>query len=174
MAANLAISLQKAGYDCMILDTEVEHPRVGELFGLSRSSGLSEVIAGTTSIEEAAASRHGVSVLTAGSNPAAVSERYSGEAFRSAAAQARSRADYTIMIADLSSAIGMAIASVADTAVLAVVEDVTTHEEVAEVIGRTQPQQIRIAGLATISSHAARLSAADPARPLPNMGGGPP
>jgi Mrp family chromosome partitioning ATPase len=172
MAANLAISLQKAGYDCMILDTEVEHPRMAALFGLSRSSGLSEVIAGTTSIEEAAASRHGVSVLPAGANPAAVAERYSGEAFRSTAAQARSRADYTIMIADLSSATGMAIASVADTAVLAVIENVTTHDEVAEVTKRAQAQQIRVAGLATISAGAARLAAADPAPSTAHQGTG--
>jgi Mrp family chromosome partitioning ATPase len=163
IAANLAVSLHEAGYKSAILDTELDHPRVAKLFGLPRSPGLAEVIAGTTSIEEATASHDGLSILTAGSNPDAILDRYSGEAFRSAAAAARSQTDYTIITADLSSAIGTTIAGVSDTAVLAVVENVTTHEEVAEIVDHVQTQQIRITGLATISSHAARRSADDPA-----------
>jgi Mrp family chromosome partitioning ATPase len=161
MGANLAIALHEAGYKSAILDTEVEHPRVGELFGLQRGPGLAEVIAGTTSVEEATAARYGISVLAAGSNPHAIVERYSGEAFRSTAAAVRSRTDYAIMTADLSTAIGATIAGVADTVVLTVVEHVTTHEEVAEVVERAHTQNIRIAGLATISSRAAKYPAGE-------------
>jgi len=158
VGANLAISLSEAGYSCAIVDAEVYRPRIATLYGVEGRQGLADVVLEASTLEDALVTRHGVSVMTAGTDPSAAFERYSGEAFQSMAAIVESHHDYTIVTVDYGSAIGPEIGRLADSVLLVVVEDLTTHEQVADVIERAVTQKVRVGGLVTVSRQAAKVS----------------
>lgn len=151
LSSNLAVSLQEAGYSCGIVDALVEDSGIDSLFGVVGHPGISDVLAGHTDLRSATVSRHGVKVLTAGSDPESVVEKYSGDAFRTALRDLKARCDYVIVaVQDLSTALGVATASAADFSVLVCIEQVTTHEEVMAVVERAHSQQIRFGGVVTV------------------------
>lgn len=152
VAANLAISLNELSYRAALVDSEIHQPRVAKLLGLSPMLGLSDVVSGTVEAADAVVDYGGVSVLGAGSRLAAVKDRCSGAPFSSLVEISRVGSDYTFVTADLSTGIGSAIAGIADHAVLVVLNNVTTHEEIGDVINRMRMQNVRVAGLVTVSS----------------------
>lgn len=52
-SCNLAISLAQAGRKILLIDADLRRPTVHRLFGLKRSPGLSDVLMGTVSLDEA-------------------------------------------------------------------------------------------------------------------------
>lgn len=152
VSSNLAVYLAEAGYRCAIIDAGINAPRVASLFGRSGGRGLSDVISGAQPLERSSFTSHGVVVLPSGPPPSSSLEKYSGESFRSILAKFRREYDYVVVaVADLSSAIGMATAGVADTAVLVVGDGVTKHRRVAEVVERAHTQKVNIGGVVAVS-----------------------
>lgn len=151
VAANLAISLNELGYRTALVDSEIHRPRVVKLLGLSPMLGLSDVVTGTVEAVDAVVDYGGVSVLGAGSSLPAVKDRCSGAPFRSLVDISRDGSDFTFVTADLSTGIGSAIAGIADHAVLVVLNNVTTHKQIGDVINRVRMQNVRVAGLVTVS-----------------------
>ncbi len=157
IGSNLAVALQDAGYDCALVDAEITDPAVADLFGLPEHAGVADIIGGAVNLDAAVAVRHGVAVLTAGSDPDAVLERYSGEAFRSTLDTLRAQYDYVIMaVADLSTAVGVTAAAVADCVLLAAVDRVATRGDVAETLARSATDNVSIRGIVTISPRAVK------------------
>jgi Mrp family chromosome partitioning ATPase/capsular polysaccharide biosynthesis protein len=157
ISSNLAIALQDAGYDCALIDAEIVRPTVADLLGLSDQSGVADVVRGALDLDSAAIKSHGITVLTAGSNPEAVQERYSGKEFRSTLDALRARSDYVIMVGeDLSSGIGVTAAGMADSVLLTVVDRSTTQEEVAETLARSATASVQLRGIVTVSARSVK------------------
>lgn len=167
LSSNLAVSLQEAGYRCSIVDALVDDAGIAPIFGLVGRVGLSDVLTGHTDLRSATVSRHGVTVLTAGSDPADAVEKYSGEAFRATLRDLKASCDYVIVaVQDLSSAVGVATASTADSSILITIEQVTTHEEVMAVVERAHSQRIRFGGVVTVDQPDRRTGRASKGAPF--------
>jgi len=151
ISANLAVSLGEAGYRCGIVDAEIDAPGISTIFGKHGGYGLADVLSGKRTLDASTFESHGVTVLSAGDDPMESIELYSSEAFRSILAALRHRLDYLVVaVPEFSSAIGMATAAVADTAVLIVRDGVTTQEEVREARERSRSQRVQIDGLVAV------------------------
>lgn len=157
IGSNLAIALQDAGYDCALVDAEVTRPAVAKLLDVSAAYGVADVIRGTVDLDSALTMSHGVTVLTAGSDPGVVLERYSGQKFRSTLDTLRSRSDYVIMVSEgLSSGIGITAAAMADSVLLTAIDRATTHEEVAETLARSETDRVSVCGIITVSARSVK------------------
>lgn len=62
-AANLAVALSATGQDVVLVDGDLRRPRVAELFGLVGDVGLSDVLAGRSTAEDAIQSVYGTTTL---------------------------------------------------------------------------------------------------------------
>lgn len=79
VSTNLGVVLAEAGYDVVIVDTDLRRPNLHNKFGVSRSPGIVEVLFDDVPVEEALKSTPmtNLSVLTAGNrppNPAAITQ----------------------------------------------------------------------------------------------------
>jgi exopolysaccharide transport family protein len=66
LARSLAYSAQKAGLATVLIDGDLRHPSISHGFGLDGKPGLVEFLTGTVGLEQALASRDGITVLSAG------------------------------------------------------------------------------------------------------------
>ena len=77
--------LAKSGQKTLIIDCDLRRPRIARAFGLSGTSGLTNVLVGELSLDEAIRSSEveNLSVLPAGSTPPNPAELLSGQHFAS-------------------------------------------------------------------------------------------
>jgi capsular exopolysaccharide synthesis family protein len=101
VAYNTAIAFALAGKRVLLLDADMRKPRLHELFGSSRSPGLSDVLAGVEKLE-ACVRRHSnvslLSLLPAGSDASMPAELLASDKFD--ALLATLTASYDLVIAD--------------------------------------------------------------------------
>ena len=86
IAANLAVVFSQLGERTLLIDADLRKPRQHELFKVSNSAGLSSVLAGRTSHDNAvfkAEKLLGLSILPAGATPPNPQELLSRESFSS-------------------------------------------------------------------------------------------
>jgi len=71
VVSNLGIVLAEAGYDVVMVDTDLRRPNLQNLFGLNRAPGIVEVLFDNVPLEEALQSTpmENLSVLSAGNRP---------------------------------------------------------------------------------------------------------
>ena len=67
IALSLAYSALQAGLRTVIIDCDLRHPTVSKFFGLEKSPGLVDLLAGTVGVERAIVSRDNLTVIPAGS-----------------------------------------------------------------------------------------------------------
>lgn len=98
-AANLALALAHSGKAVALVDGDLRHPDLHNLFGLDNSVGLSNVVAHQGGLDEAlrATDFAGLFVLTSGVLPPNPAEVIASSATANLLAELRSRFDYVIV-----------------------------------------------------------------------------
>ncbi|MDP9821790.1 polysaccharide biosynthesis tyrosine autokinase [Nocardioides massiliensis] len=99
-AVNLALTLAAAGQKVLLVDGDLRRPRVADILGLEKAVGLTTVLLGRISINEAIQpdSHGGLDVLTSGAVPPNPSELLQSHAMRDVLTDLR--AAYDIVIID--------------------------------------------------------------------------
>lgn len=99
-AANLAVSLARAGKHVVLVDCDLRRPRAHEFFGLDNTVGLTTVILGTSPLDQAlqrVPDLPGLFVLTSGPKPPNPAELLSNDVTRSKLEVLARSADYVII-----------------------------------------------------------------------------
>ena len=112
--ANLGMALAQAGQKVLLVDADLRDPMLHEVFGVDRNTGLSAVLAGELSLDDAIAETdiHNLSILTSGSVPDNPSEILGSDQMRDIIHHIRER--YGIVLLDSALVLG-----ITDTSVLA-------------------------------------------------------
>lgn len=99
VAANLATSLAGAGRRVILVDADLRHPFLGEVFGAGRRAGLTDLLAGRASLSDVAVptSRSGLQLITAGRDAGAPSDVLHSESLERAVAEMRAAADVIVV-----------------------------------------------------------------------------
>lgn len=115
VASNLAIALALNGSRVIIVDADLRRPRVHSQFGLSRTKGLTTIVGGLCTIEEALQPTpvEGLQVLAAGATPPNPTELLDARPTRDIIKQLQAMADYVII--DAPPALVMADAQIVST-----------------------------------------------------------
>ncbi|HET7489524.1 MAG TPA: polysaccharide biosynthesis tyrosine autokinase [Acidimicrobiales bacterium] len=138
-AANLAVALARAGRHVVVMCCDLRRPRVHEFFGISNDVGLTSVLMGEASLDQALQRPPGdglpLEILASGPLPPNPSELLSGRHFAEVLALVRERADVVVVDSP-------PVLPVSDAAVLAGLVDATVL-----VIrpGRTRRRGVRMA-----------------------------
>lgn len=99
-AANLAVTLARAGKHVVLVDCDLRRPRAHQFFGLDNTVGLTTVILGTTPLDQAlqrVPDLPGLFVLTSGPKPPNPAELLSSDITRSKLEVLARSADYVIL-----------------------------------------------------------------------------
>jgi succinoglycan biosynthesis transport protein ExoP len=117
---NLGMALAQAGQNVLLVDADLRRPMLHRVFGLDRQRGLSSVLTGELTIDEAILNTQTpkLSVLVSGSLPADPSQALGSEQMKDVINYAREH--YDIVLFDSAPVLGMA-----DTTVLAAETDGT-------------------------------------------------
>jgi capsular exopolysaccharide synthesis family protein len=98
VCANLGVVLAQAGKDVLILDCDFRRPAMHEVFGLPRSRGIVNVLAGDHALEAAYQEvLPGLKVLTAGPLPPSPAELLLSHRLADLLVVARERFDYVLV-----------------------------------------------------------------------------
>lgn len=100
LVCNLAIAIAQSGKRVLLIDADMRRPRVDKLFGVINNQGLSTVLDGKTSLDEAIAPIEDVpnlSVMTSGPTPPNPSERLTGEKFAEVLEECKTRFDIVLI-----------------------------------------------------------------------------
>ncbi|WP_408897269.1 polysaccharide biosynthesis tyrosine autokinase [Nocardioides sp. R1-1] len=150
VAANLARVIASGGQRVVLVDGDLRRPTVHEIFDLDQSAGLSQVIAGTVSLEDALQeTRHdGLQVLTAGRIPHNPSELLGSNKMR--LLLERLRAESFVVIDSpplLPVTDGALLTAAADGALLVARSGVTRRAHLAQASRNVQAVDGRLLGL---------------------------
>ena len=99
-AANLAVSLARAGHDVVLVDCDLRRPRAHKFFGLENTVGFTTVMLGSTSIEQAlqrVLDVPGLFLLSSGPQPPNPSELLASEVAHSRIDLLARSADYVVI-----------------------------------------------------------------------------
>ncbi len=124
VASNLAAAAAASGRRTLLVDANFRRPTQHTCFGISDSPGLSDVLAGTTSVQDAAVTTQteNLSLLPVGSNANRVVEQLAGHHFGEVLTE--TMAEYDLVIIDVPPAIisgdGISIANRCDASMLVV------------------------------------------------------
>ena len=99
-ASNTALALQTAGQRTLLIDGDMRRPQLAKLFDLEGSVGLTSVLLGRVSLEEAVQEHRpsGLSVLTSGSLPPNPAELLQSHAMEQLLEKART--DFDVIVID--------------------------------------------------------------------------
>jgi polysaccharide biosynthesis transport protein len=99
VAANLASSLARAGRRVILVDADLRHPFLGDVFGADRRAGLTDLLAGRASLADVAVStgRSGLQLITAGRDAGSAPDVLHSESLGRAIEEMRAAADVIIM-----------------------------------------------------------------------------
>ena len=99
VAANIAVSIAQSGRKVCLVDCDFRRPRVAKMFGLKDEIGLSQVIAGKATLDEAIqeTSIENFYSITCGRKPSNPAELLSSELVGTLMGELRSRFDYVIV-----------------------------------------------------------------------------
>ncbi|MGB3686312.1 MAG: hypothetical protein WA991_10865, partial [Ornithinimicrobium sp.] len=140
VTANLAAALAEAGFSVLAVAADPFDSGLENSFGVPAAPGLSDVVAGDSSMSEAfCAAAGGVTVLATGSDPEGARETYAGPVFREMVSQVRREFDYVLLAAaGAGTADGDAVIGAADSVLLVLSSSRTTHARVAAALDRSR------------------------------------
>jgi tyrosine-protein kinase len=150
VALNLAVSLSEIGLNVCLMETDLRHPRLGQLLGLDRYIGLTSLLTGATRIEDAVQFVHsGLAVVTSGALPPNPSELLGSKQMRAVVGSLTHQFDYLILDASplLSVADGAEVVAVADATVLVIRAGETRRDDFHRAIGAIAQVGGAIAGV---------------------------
>lgn len=149
-ALNLAITMAQAGLGVVVVETDLRRPKTSEYLGIEVSVGLTDVLAGRLSLDDALLRwrRDLLVVLPAGRVPPNPSELLSSQRFTRVVAELRKRFDVVIVDATplLPVTDGAIVARAADGAVLVVRHGSTTRDQVGHAIDALERVDARLLG----------------------------
>jgi capsular exopolysaccharide synthesis family protein len=131
VTSNLALTFALGGNQTVLIDCDLRRPRVHKIFQLDLQPGLSNYLAGTTTLEEIlrSTSAPNLSIITAGSAPPSPGILLNSKEFKDLLAQLRHRFDHIVI--DTPPILGFSeslIISVLTDGVLLVVKQNFTHK----------------------------------------------
>jgi tyrosine-protein kinase Etk/Wzc len=99
LAANLALTFAQAGNRVLMVDCDLRRPSLNTIFGISRTPGITEVLAGDVSLDEALCTTdiENISLLPAGTIPPNPAELLGSASIREHLAELRVRYDIVIL-----------------------------------------------------------------------------
>jgi capsular exopolysaccharide synthesis family protein len=99
VAANLAVAIAQSGRRTLLIDADLQSPRLHEVFALDGPAGLAAALAGDAQWTDVVrkSSVNGLDVLTCGSLPSNPSELLSSPRFRTLLDDVRQRYDHVLM-----------------------------------------------------------------------------
>lgn len=148
VACNLAIVFGWAGIRVLVVDADIRQPRAATYLGVSASVGLTDIIRGTATADDALTpSRSGVDVLASGPVPADASELLAAPGMTDLMKELRER--YDLVLVDtppLAAAETAVIAARCDAAVLVVRSASTTRDQVLTAVDQLQASSTLLLG----------------------------
>ncbi len=149
-ALNLAIATAQVGQRVCVVETDLRRPKVGEYLGLDESIGLTDVLAGNATLDDALITwRRGLlTVLPAGHVPPNPSELLASHQMVSVLKALRARFDLVLLDATplLPVTDGAVISSVSDGAVLVVRHGSTTRDQLERAVDALRQVDARLLG----------------------------
>lgn len=99
LTTNVATAFSRAGHRVAVVDGDLRRPAVSTFFGVGTGRGLSEVLAGICSLDEAlnVLDNGRLAILTSGARPANPSEALAGAAMKRVLADLADRYDYVFV-----------------------------------------------------------------------------
>lgn len=141
-SVNLALALAQAGQRTLLVEGDLRRPRAAALLDADLSIGVTTVLVGRASLDEAIQKLplHDLHVLTSGAIPPNPAELLQSHAMADLLASARQRYDVVIVDAPplLPVADGAVLAAQSDGALLVVRHGSTTREQLAQAIRRLE------------------------------------
>jgi receptor protein-tyrosine kinase len=132
VAVAVSRSLAAAGYRVALVDAAVDDARVAPLMGIDAGIGLSDALMAPDSDSVRSVTVDGVQVVTAGSDPHAARERYSGAAIGEVLTRLRAERDFVLLASSpITTGDGLAAVVGADSVVFVATDQATTHEQIA-------------------------------------------
>jgi capsular exopolysaccharide synthesis family protein len=133
---SLAYSAIKAGLRTVIIDCDLRHPTVSKYFGLEKSAGLVDLLAGTVTAEQTFVSKGGLTIVPAGSKSQNPPDLLGSARMKGLVDKLRENYDYVIIDTPpvgpvIDAKVAMALA---DKVIFAVRWQSTTREMVAQSI----------------------------------------
>jgi receptor protein-tyrosine kinase len=150
-ASNTALALQTAGQRTLLIDGDMRRPQLAKLFSLEGTVGLTSILLGRISLDEAVQEHRpsGLSVLTSGTLPPNPAELLQSDAMRHLLIEAR--VEYDMIVIDAPPLLPVTdaalIASQADGAVVVVRQGKTTRDQFRHSIERLNAVGARALGV---------------------------
>ena len=166
IAANLAVAYVLSGQRTILVDANLRHPGVHNLFGCKDHPGLGDVLLGTHSIEDALqpTSVDGLFVMSAGTIPANATEAIGSPRMREIVELLQGKADMVLF--DAPQVAGLAdapsLGSVTDAAILVTDIGVPSKSEFKEAVGLMESSSPALLGMVEnrVSAREAHLTKA--------------
>ncbi len=159
-SSNLALTLADAGERTLVVDADLRRPRVGELFGLDGSVGLTTALVGEVDLADAIVPwrESGPDVLTSGALPPNPATVVTSQAFRSLLDSASQRYDAVIIDSPpvLTVADSNLLAPLADGVVIVVDSTKTRRPQLANTIRSIESAGGRIIGIVLNKARASK------------------
>lgn len=161
-ACNLAIALAQTGTRVVLVEGDLRRPRVSEYLSIEKSVGLTTVLVGRITLDNALqqAGTPGLDVLTSGSLPPNPSEILQTKAMTGLVAELRHR--YEVVLIDAPPLLPVTdaslLASISDGAILVVKHGATGREQVRTATDRLEAVGARLLGTVLSMSPARELS----------------
>ena len=152
LAVNLAIALAQAGKKVVLVETDLRRPRASTYLGVESELGLTDVLAGQRTLDEALVSwnRGLLTFLPSGHTPPNPSELLASHQFAQVLATLRERFDWVIIDATplLPVTDGAIVSKAADGAILVVRFGKTTREQLGASMAALEQVDARLLGTA--------------------------
>ena len=159
VVANLAFSLISADHAVCVVDAQLGMGDLAGLLGLPFSPGLSDILARKGEGDVPLLEQHQLRVLPSGQNPERTREIGASANFVGLIETLRQRFDYVLIAAPVaSSPEGSEVALAADGVVLVLTDMVTTHEQVASILGRARQLGVAVLGVVAVPRRGRRRS----------------
>lgn len=163
VAANFAVALARAGKRVVLVSANLRHPTLHRYFGLANDTGLSNVLSGERSAEEAmqpAPEVDGLDIIVSGPTPGQPAELIEAGAMRQLLAERSRQADFVVVDAPptLDVAESLALAPMVDGVLVVIDARQANRQDITEVRHQLDLVGGRILGSVLYNLGTSRLS----------------
>ena len=151
ISSNLSVSMAQMGHSVLLVDADMRRPRVHKLFGISSEPGLSNLVLGQCTLQEAVRTTQNMPffLMPAGKIPPNPSEILASRNMQKLLAELRNKYDYVIFDTPpvLSATDSAVLSTSLDGVILVVKAAETTRDNARGALGHLQDVQARILGV---------------------------